>query len=281
MKTILCPTDFSNESANAVKYAIDFNKHFNAKIILMHTFESPVLYTDVAPFTVQMDFKYLHDAAEKKLRAFHKKVFGDKTKFKTELMLQQGVPSFRINEAAIEKKADIIIMGATGTGAAERIIVGSNAVRVVNNAACKVLIVPSKAKFAGFNKMVYTTDLSDDNLLHAKEIFPIAKKLNAEIQFLYIDNTINNDADVLEKVTKTIRKKISYVKKSGYVCSDALIENGISFFVKNQESDCVVLYHRHRNFFQSIYKTSVSKKFTLHSTVPVLVIHEDDLSFRL
>ncbi|HNR20812.1 MAG TPA: universal stress protein [Bacteroidia bacterium] len=279
MKTIICPTDFSPASENAVKYALALNKHFNAKIILLHTYETPVLYTDIAPFTMQMDYKFVHDAAAKKLKAFHNKIMAD-SPFKVELVLQQGVASYRINELAVEKKADMVIMGATGTGAAERLLIGSNAARVANNATCKVLIVPAKARFGGIDKMVYATDLSDDNLKHAKEIFPFAKKLNAEIQFLYIDNDLQNSDEILERVTKTIRKKISYAKKSGYVCNDPLVLKGLSFFLKNKKADCIVLYHRHRNIFQSIFKSSVSKNFSLHSNIPVLIIHQNDLSFR-
>jgi len=44
MKTILVPIDLSPNSAAACKYAIELTKETDAKLILMHAFESTVLY---------------------------------------------------------------------------------------------------------------------------------------------------------------------------------------------------------------------------------------------
>src|ERR1700751_2788397 len=42
MDTILVPTDFSPAADNAVEYAVELAKHFNARIILVHAFSFPV-----------------------------------------------------------------------------------------------------------------------------------------------------------------------------------------------------------------------------------------------
>ena len=38
MKTILVPTDFSNNANNALKYANEFAKAINNKIVLLHVY---------------------------------------------------------------------------------------------------------------------------------------------------------------------------------------------------------------------------------------------------
>lgn len=281
MKTILCPVDFSANATNAVRYAVKLNEKLKAKIILLHTYETPVLYTDVAPFTMQMDYAALHDNAAKDLKAFHKKVFGADQVDNVEMVLQQGLPSSRIKDIALEKKVDMIIMGATGTGAAERLLVGSNALRVAKEAPCMVMLIPQKAKFDGLEKLVYATDLSSDNLMQVKEIFPLAKKFNSELLFLYIDqSTVRDDAEILKTVTAKIKKHVPYAKKSGFVCSDASVSDGVEYFLKKQKADCLVMYHRHRNLFQAMYSTSISKKLSLHVSLPVIFIHQDDFALH-
>ena len=276
MKTILCPVDFSAGSENALKYTLEMNKEVKAKIILLHTFETPLLYSDVAPFTMQLDYKVLHDAAAKKLKSFYKKFFTDEDK-NVEMILQQGLPSARICEIAIEKKADMIIMGSTGTGAAERLLVGSNALRVVKDAHCKVMLIPAKAKFNELNKIVYATDLSDDNLIQARELFFLAKKFSSELLFLHVDKTVmTNDDEILKKVAKKTRKFVSYGKKSGYVCNDSDVEKGINYFLKKHNADCLAVFHRHRNVLGSVFSPSVAKSIALHSTIPVMILHADD-----
>jgi nucleotide-binding universal stress UspA family protein len=279
MKTILCPVDFSANSVNAVHYASALNKKLKARLILLHAYETPVLYSDPAFLPVQFDAEYMHDAAKKKLKAFHKKVFGTGGR-DVEMILQQGLASSRIVEIAIEKKAELIVMAVTGTDAGERVFMGSNSSRVIKEAPCMVLLVPHKAKWDGLEKIVYATDLSIDNLTHAKEIIPVAKKFGSEILFLHIERTTlaRNEA-AMKNVTDQIKKLIPYAKKSGYICSDDSVTEGIDYFLKHHKADCLAVYKRHRNILQEIYKPSISKKVSLHATVPLLVIHEKD--FRM
>ncbi|MBK8845670.1 MAG: universal stress protein [Bacteroidetes bacterium] len=103
MQTILCPVDFSASSENAVRYAVQLNQVLKSKIILMHAYMTPVLYSDVAPFVASLDFETLQSEAYESLKKFCNKVVGD-TEKNVELLIQQGLPSARIIEIAIEKK---------------------------------------------------------------------------------------------------------------------------------------------------------------------------------
>jgi nucleotide-binding universal stress UspA family protein len=281
MKTILCPTDFSKNATHAIAYAAEMALKFNARIILLHTYETPVLYSDVAFTTLQIDAKMLYDDAAKKLNKFRTKFFINKYKnIKTDLIIQQGLPSARICEAAAEKKADMIIMGTTGTGVGERLLVGSNAARVVKNAPCMVMLIPSNVKFNGLKKMVYATDLSDDNLSKASAIFPLAKKFNSELLFLYVDKStlVKDDLDI-SKITTLVRKKVKYPKQSGYFCTDTSIKDGISFFLKKNKADALIMYTRHRNLFKDLFSSSISKSVSYQTKIPLLVVHENDLIY--
>jgi nucleotide-binding universal stress UspA family protein len=197
-----------------------------------------------------------------------------------EMILQQGLASARIIEIATEKKSELIVMGVTGTDAGDRILMGSNASRVIKEAPCMVLLVPHKAKLDGLKKIVYATDFSIDNLKHAKEIIPVSKKFGSEILFLHVEptNVAPNEA-AMKRVTEQIKKLIPYPKKSGYVCSDDSVTNGIDYFLKHHKADCLAVYKRHRNILQEIYHPSITRKVSLHASVPLLVIHEKD--FRM
>src|SRR6188768_1364823 len=97
MKTILVPTDFSKNADNACKYAIGIAKETKAKIILMHAYETPVLYTEV-PMTMQMDVMMFEKSASVELKKYHKKISEIAKGVKIELVLQQGLASARIKE---------------------------------------------------------------------------------------------------------------------------------------------------------------------------------------
>jgi len=58
--------------------------------------------------------------------------------------VQAGTPSTEIVSAAIEWRADLIVMGSHGRSGLQRALQGSVAEQVLRHAPCPVLIVPSK-----------------------------------------------------------------------------------------------------------------------------------------
>jgi len=278
MKTILVPTDFSPNANNAFKYALEIARETKAKIILMHTFEMPVLYSGIPMIEVLTDFDSLRESALNNLKKYYQKVSKLAKGIRVEFLIDQGLASSRINEAALQKKVDLVVMGTTGTGAVERVLIGSNALRVIRNAPCMVLAVPAKAKYDGLKKLVYTTDMSFDNLSHARTMVPFAKLFNAEILFLNVNTSLFTDTnkESLEKMTVRIKSHVRYPKISGYVCDSPNVANGIHFFLKKHKADCLAMYTHHKGVLDKIFRISVTKSVAVHTTIPLLAIHESD-----
>ncbi|HKR04586.1 MAG TPA: universal stress protein [Bacteroidia bacterium] len=279
MKTILVPTDFSKNADNACKYAIEIAKETKSKIILMHAYETPVLYTEV-PLTMQMDYMVLAKSASVELKKYHDKISKTAKGVKIELVLQQGLASARIKEIALEKKVDLIVVGTTGKGALEKMIMGSNAARIIRKTPCLVLAIPPKAKYEGLKKIVYATDLLNENLNHAKTLIPFAKIFNSEILFLNVNTHLlsGNEEDDLKKIRTKIKSHVRYPKTSGYVCNDGNVANGINFFLKKHKADCLAMYTHHRGIWENIFKPSITKEVAIHPFIPLLVIHENDFA---
>jgi nucleotide-binding universal stress UspA family protein len=281
MKTLLCPVDFSAASASAARYAAALAKKFNARLILLHVYETPVLYTDPAFLPAPFDSAMLHESAVRKLRNFDQRVFGKTKTVRRELSVLQGLPSSRICELALERKADLIVMGVTGTGAGMRVLVGSNASRVIRNAPCKVMLIPGKARFQKMKKIVFTTDLSADNLAHARQLRPLAKAFNSEIIFLLVDQGgVAYDQQELEKAKARIRKAIGYPRITGFVSTNYSVAKGVDYFIRNKKADCLAIYTRHRSVLQEMFSPSLTRRLSLHTSVPLLVLHEHDLGAR-
>ncbi|MEP7170894.1 MAG: universal stress protein [Bacteroidota bacterium] len=278
MKTILVPTDFSKNADNALKYAIEIAKEMKAKIILMNIYETPVYYADVAMLSAQTDHLLFHNSALVEMKKYYSKISKTAGGIKIELIVQQGLASARIKEIALEKKADLIVMGTTGKGALEKMLMGSNTTRIIRKAPCPLLIIPMKARYKGFKKIVYATDLKNDNLNNTKTLIPFAKTFNSEILFLNINTRVLsvNKEDDLAKITKTIIKHVRYPKISGYVCNDVNVANGINHFLKKHKADCLAMYTHQRNLLSNIFNPGITKEVAVHTSVPLFVIHEKE-----
>jgi universal stress protein A len=133
MNLILCPVDFSNCSQLAVELAgklcrsVDTPKP--AKVVLLHITEPG----KEAPSMIE----YVTDAAQQRLRDDGH--FDSKTKI--EYLTLKGKPSSVIVDYAKKKKVDLIVMGTRGQSAFKKLMVGSVAESVMQDAPCPVIAI--------------------------------------------------------------------------------------------------------------------------------------------
>ncbi|MFA3783151.1 universal stress protein [Melioribacteraceae bacterium 4301-Me] len=151
IKKILVPIDFSDYSKNALKYAVNFAKYFNAKMYLIYVIE-PIVYPadfsmgQVAIPTINID---IHKRAEEELNSLAKNFVG--TELEVETIIKTGKPFVEIYETAKEKDVDLIIIATHGHTGVEHLLFGSTAEKVVRKAPCPVLTLREPIKGFQFN----------------------------------------------------------------------------------------------------------------------------------
>ena len=143
---ILVPIDFSDYSKNALNYAVDFAKLFNAELFLIYVVE-PVIYPpdfsmgQVAVPTVDLE---MDKRAKEELENLAKKQIPQK--LKTKIIVKTGKPFLEIIETATEMDADLIIIATHGHTGVEHILFGSTAEKVVRRAPCPVFTLREPMK---------------------------------------------------------------------------------------------------------------------------------------
>ncbi len=277
MKTILCAVDFSRNSRDAFLYALELARIFNARLLVLHCYETPVIFTELPSGAIPVNVKELQDNAQLQLKKFISSIRLPATDARrVEMIVQQGLPSARIVEIALEKKVDLIVLGSTGTSGLTRWLTGSNALRVLRQAPCTVLIIPRNARFSPWKKIVYATDLQDDNLHAARSLLPMARKFDSEILFLNIDNRLLMDEKDYEKMKRKITTVVRYPKLSGYVSTQLNVVKGIGEFVKKVRPTCLAVYSRHHGFFSRLTGGSVTASAALKIRLPLLALPEKE-----
>ena len=140
IKTILVPTDFSENSEGALDYAAALAAQFKAVLHLVHVCQVPF------PATATMDAVILPVPAwESEMRAAAEtemaKLVGRLPAVVASSDIAVGSPPVCIVAAAVEHDVDLIVMGTHGRGPLMHALLGSVAERVVRTAPCPVLTV--------------------------------------------------------------------------------------------------------------------------------------------
>jgi nucleotide-binding universal stress UspA family protein len=143
-KTILCPTDFSAPSHEAIQAGVELATHFSAELILLNVITPvPVVATayDHQVFNVPTYQHDLETHAEAQLKDIAARLAVDAPGLRTRTRTIIFEPAYGIVQAAAEAETDLIVIATHGQSGWRRFLFGSVTEKVVKMAACPVLTI--------------------------------------------------------------------------------------------------------------------------------------------
>ena len=246
-------------------------KEFKSRMILIHVYESPVIFTEASIAVSQEIETSIISDFTKRIENLKNDLLKKNTVSHIETRVVKGFLIQEICNCAQKEDADAIIMGTTGKGKAERVLLGSTSAKVISEAKCPVLLIPENTIYAGINKIVFATDLNEDNLTAAKQIVPFAKHFKSEIVFVFVDDkTLFHSDDYISNMSKKIRSHVNYNRISGYVSENTTITKGLEYFVKKHPADLLVMFKHNWHFPKSFLNPSVTSKMSNLTKIPLL-----------
>ena len=139
---IVCAIDFSDSSLAALRWAVSLAQETDAHLWLLHTIEVPPELRASAVVT-DTEVDELHASARAEAMNRLRSLIPPRAAgfCSIETATATGEAAHAILRFAAEHRADLIVMGAQGHGAIDRLIFGSKTRDVVGGAACPVLTV--------------------------------------------------------------------------------------------------------------------------------------------
>ena len=137
-KTILCPTDFSEDSCRAIEYGARFARIADGLLLLAHIIHVPSgeLYQPVRP---TLSFDEATARARTLLEEIQQKRTGGYAR--CELLVEIGDPYEQLVAIARQRSVDLIVTATHGRSGLEHLVMGSVAEKVIRHAPCPVLVV--------------------------------------------------------------------------------------------------------------------------------------------
>lgn len=148
MKTILVPVDLSTATTRVCDAARDLAKLIHARLLLVHVVQPQPIYPgDFLAYdagAVAETARAEEKRASRKLHALARRYASRKMPVQT--WQGTGQPAWGILSQAAASKADYIVIGSHGHGAAYDLLIGSAAQGVLRRARCPVLVIPIKRR---------------------------------------------------------------------------------------------------------------------------------------
>lgn len=272
--TILCPTDFSECSLNAIEYAAKLGEFYKADLFLFHVLNKKD-YEKLSP----MDSKgfYQEEFIKEKLTNLQEAVQKES--------LKNGLKSCNISykngkivpttlEESKRINANLIVMGTEGTNDLRKHIIGSKTSKLVAETDKDVFVVPRKVFFKKPRKMVYASDYLEEDKIAIQKVIEMASFFDSEIDIVHVSNTHKAiDKSLHQEMIAEIKPfvkydKVSYVLKS-YRDDLAL---GLENYLQTSKGDVLVTLSKKKSFFDQIFTKNLSKKMAYFINKPLWVI---------
>jgi nucleotide-binding universal stress UspA family protein len=280
MKNILLPTDFSENSWNAIKYAIHFFENQEYNFYVLHVIRLNNLVANDSPLVLNggvIEDVYVKPTKQK-LRELLKRISKLKLNnhhyhFYTLTDYSFFIESIR--NVVHEKQIDCIVMGTKGASGLEKIILGTNTADIITKVKCNTLAIPENAAFKKPEEIAFPTDFSlSHNLQVLLPISDIMDRFNSSLRIVHINkNKTDLNKDQL-KNKELLEDYFMHDKFSFHYLTNKKVEDAVQCFVESRNTDLICMVAKNLNYFQQILFHSKVEKISYHTDVPFLVLHE-------
>ena len=274
MKNILYPTDFSENSLQALPYALDVALLLGANLTLFNAYSLPysksnllVSMTERMKKDAENDLKKLADDALAKERYRNMTI---------NCIARSGALVSQIPLVVKDLKIDMVVMGTKGASGLKEIFIGSNTLEVIHLTHCPVLAIPEEAQNTKVNKIAMATDLkkvSENDQL--KPLFEMAKICRASIEFVHIIRP-KEKANSEERAAQllVLEEMAGEIQTSVHMATNDDIIDGLSNYIDELKPDMLGMLSRKHSLFERLFQKSITNKLSFRTKIPLLVLDE-------
>jgi len=281
MKNILIPTDFSENSWNAITYGMELFKKSKCTFYLIHvnpikSYSGGESTVFIAPEIIEETIlKETTEQLQKLLKDIEHLPFNTKHTFHT--MAFYGFFTDHIQKEVKDNNIDLIIMGTKGATGLKAVAIGSNTGNVIAKIKCSILVIPENTVFRKPKEIGFPTDFKIEyNLKILAHLKDIALLNNSAIRFLYVV-LHGADFNVLQNNNKELlATNFKGVEHSFHKITGEKLETSIVCFTESRALDMVVMITKNLNFLERFFIRPTVEKISYQTTTPLLVLHESE-----
>lgn len=271
MKTIIIPTDYSENALHAAEYGFALAHQLDAKVLLFHTFHLPDGNAEVPLYMPSLPELTAQHFGELEKIGRHLK---EKYPVQVEYTVKLGFFLAELTRLVKNIPGSLVIMGMRGANLLERKVWGTLTTTVLQRAAFPVLIVPIEARIQPTQHILLACDYAslsvDNSLTWLKEI---AHTYRANVQVLHVeqpeevlaDGALASEGAHLARVLQGIPHQFTWSKEES-------IWEGIQQGMELHHSELLVVIPRKHTSWEGITGQSQTRKMAFKTSIPLLAL---------
>jgi nucleotide-binding universal stress UspA family protein len=268
MKKILVPCDFSAQSNESFKVALDVASKNNAEITLLHILAIPPIYSGEPLAIDPVADAILEEETKKKLDKMKANVAAKSIKINTEVVYGELVSS--VKRMIESKKIDLVIMGTSGASGFAEVFIGSNTEKVVRFSTVPVLAVRRSFSLKSIKKILVPSTLQLNQTKFIESLKELQDFFDARLHILLVNTPIHFRTDAEAK--EAMEEFATYYKLTNYKThfrNYPREEDGIIDFAYSAGMDLIAMATHARKGLAHLFNVSITENVVNHIQSPV------------
>ncbi|MEM5565492.1 universal stress protein [Psychroserpens sp. AS72] len=276
MLSILLPTDFSENSMNAITYALEFFKYQKTKFYFMHAYQNEFYdHDELLSRDVYKDvLSNVKKESQTNLENLLKKVknISPNPKFTYHIISAYNTLVEEANLIANDKNIDLIVMGTKGKSDERHIVFGSQTFQVLKYVECPVLAIPSNYKNTQPKRILFPTNyLIPYKRRELKLLSELAKSYRSTIDVLYISTS--NQLSIRQEDNQAFIKDILRDNDVNFIQENSKkIADTITTYINENNIEILTMVNTQHSFLEDMLFPSTLDKVSLGLEIPLLAM---------
>jgi nucleotide-binding universal stress UspA family protein len=276
MLSILLPTDFSENSMNAIKYALEFFKYQKTTFYFMHAYQNE--FYDHDDLTSRDVFKDILESVRIKSKTNLDellktvKEISPNPRFTYHTISAYSSLVEEANLIADAKNIDLIIMGTKGMSDERHIVFGSQTFQVLKYVQCPVLAIPANYTNTQPKHILFPTNyLMPYKRRELKLVSILAKSYRSVIDVLYVSTSHKlsiRQEDNQAFIKDTLRDNdVNFHQVEGNKIAES-----ITTYIKENNIDLLTMVNTQHSFLEDMLFPSTIDQVSLGLEIPLLAM---------
>lgn len=260
MKKIVVPLDLSPENLNVFSYMKLFPKE-ETEFIFLHVWQPSF-------WTKQEELKLNNQELLDSLKS-HSEL--QDLNIRTVWIESSQPVGIVLNQYVTKEKVDLILMVVKQKDQLDKMILGTEATKILQNTTIPILVVPRRTSKVQFKKAAFFTDASPASIIAFRNLLPYLEFFQSEIKIV----KVNTPSDFLSSreflsYQNAIHEQMSY-RLDFEIYSDYEVEKGVLDYALDYNIDLIVLATHGRKGLALMLNGSVTEEIICASFKPILI----------
>ncbi|MCK0126014.1 universal stress protein [Gelidibacter sp. F2691] len=276
-KSILIPTDFSENAGTALDYATKLyaNEECTFYFLNSYYFSNAQSRTFITSHFIAS----LKEASQRDLAALKAKADKDYNNpgHTFEIIISGDELLYAIKNSIEKYQIDMVIMGTKGATGVDKFFFGSNTVKTIQSIkASPVMAVPNNKSFTAPKHIAFPTDFNrpyDLAVLKVLQDFAALHDAHINILHINVEKSLSikqqKNVDFLKDVFKD--QKHSFHWMPAYSTKAEIIND----FIKELHIDVLAMFNYKHSIIENMTKEPIIKNIGYQPIIPFLIIHVD------